>query len=341
MRPIETLDLTKHFERRRPPRRPWELLRRRPANETPDAVVAVDRVSLSVEAGEVYGLLGPNGAGKTTMARMLSTLLEPTSGSARICGHDTVRDGTEVRTRIGVMFAGERGLFWRLTGRENLQLFGRLVFMDRQAIRRRTDELMERLGLADRADELVESYSTGMKQRLNLARTLMHDPPVLLLDEPTAALDPAAARATRRFVDELRQEGKAILLTTHNMHEADEVCDRVGIIDRGRLIAEDRPAELIRRAGVEPRLELMLSGDTSAARTAIGNAALWWGEAESDGGVKVAVRAPNGWRSAEAITQRVSAAGAEIVQSRLREATLEDAYIELTGSRLEGPFAAT
>ena len=338
---IEAAELTKHFERRRPPRRPWELLRRRPANETPDAVVAVDRVSLSVEAGEVYGLLGPNGAGKTTMARLLSTLLEQTSGSARICGRDTVRDGTEVRTRIGVMFAGVRGLFWRLTGRENLQLFGRLVFMDRQAIRRRTDELMERLGLADRADELVESYSTGMKQRLNLARTLMHDPPVLLLDEPTAALDPAAARATRGFVHELRREGKAILLTTHNMHEADEVCDRVGIIDRGRLIAEDRPAELIRRAGVEPRLELMLSGDTSAARTAIGNAALWWGEAESDGGVQVAVRAPDGWRSAEAITQRVSAAGAEIVQSRLREATLEDAYIELTGSRLEGPFAAT
>ena len=271
---IETVDLTKHFERRRPPRRPWELLRKRSKQETVDMVVAVDGVSISVDAGEVYGLLGPNGAGKTTMARMLSTLLEPTSGSARICGHDTVRDGTDVRAHIGVMFAGERGVFWRLTGRENLQLFGRLVFMDGQEIRRRTDELMERLGLAERTDELVESYSTGMKQRLNLARTLMHDPPVLLLDEPTAALDPAAARATRGLVEELRREGKAILLTTHNMHEADEVCDRVGIIDRGRLIAEDRPADLIKRAGVEPRLELMLRGDTSAARTAIGDAAL-------------------------------------------------------------------
>ena len=123
------------------------------------------------------------------------------------------------------------------------------------------------------------------------------------------------------------------------MHEADEVCDRVGIIDKGRLIAEDRPADLIRRAGVEPRLELMLRGNTSAARTAIGEAALWWGEAESDGAVQVAVRAPEGWRSAEDITQRATAAGAEIVQSRLREATLEDAYIELTGSRLGGPFA--
>ena len=339
MPPIETIQLTKHFERRRPPRRPWDLLRRRPTETADDLIVAVDNVSLSVEAGEVYGLLGPNGAGKTTMARMLSTLLEPTSGSARICGNDTVRDGTEVRTRIGVMFAGERGVFWRLTGRENLQMFGRLVFMDGNAIRRRTDELMERLGLADRTDELVESYSTGMKQRLNLARTLMHDPPVLLLDEPTAALDPAAARATRGFVNELRLEGKAILLTTHNMHEADEVCDRVGIIDRGRLIAEDRPADLINRAGVEPRLELMLRGNTSAARSAIGEAALWWGAVESDGAIQVAVRAPDGWRSAEAITRRVSAAGAEIVQSRLREATLEDAYIELTGSRLEGPFA--
>ena len=336
---VEAVELTKHFERRRPPRRPWELLRRRPTDKTVDSVVAVDDVSLSVDAGEVYGLLGPNGAGKTTMARMLSTLLEPTSGSARICGHDTVSEGTEVRTRIGVMFAGERGVFWRLTGRENLQMFGRLVFMDGKAIRRRTDELMERLGLAERTDELVESYSTGMKQRLNLARTLLHDPPVLLLDEPTAALDPAAARATRGFVDELRREGKAILLTTHNMHEADEVCDRVGIIEHGRLIAEGRPADLIKRAGVEPRLELMLRGDTSAARAAIGDASLWWGAVQADGGVQIAVRAPDGWHSAEAIAQRVSASGAEIVQSRLREATLEDAYIELTGSRLEGPFA--
>ncbi len=207
---IEAVQLTKHCERRRPPRRPWELLRRRPTDKAVDSVLAVDDVSLSVDAGE-------------------------------------------------------RCVFWRLTGRENLRLFGRLVFMDGNAIRRRTDELMQRLGLAERTDELVESYSTGMKQRLNLARTLLHDPPVLLLDEPTAALDPAAARATRGFVDELRREGKAILLTTHNMHEADAVCDRVGIIEHGRLIAEGRPADLIKRAGVEPPLELMLRGDSSAA----------------------------------------------------------------------------
>ncbi len=332
---IETEGLTKQFEGRRPSRRPWEMVTRRSVT-VPDPVVAVDDVTLWVRAGEVYGLLGPNGAGKTTMARMLSTLLEPTAGTARICGFDTLRDGGAVRARIGVMFAGERGVYWRLTGRENLEIFGRLQFMPGHVINWRAAALLEQLGLAERADDLVETFSTGMKQRLNLARTLLHDPPVLLLDEPTAALDPAAARATRELIRTLQGAGKAVLLTTHNMHEADEVCDRVGIIDRGRLVAEDRPAALIASAGVEPRLELQLHGDAAAARQILGADAVWWGDVQDDGGIAVAVSAPGGWQSADRIAASLKAAGVTVIESRLREATLEDAFIKLTGSRLGG-----
>ena len=332
---IETEGLTKQFERRRPSRRPWDIVKRRSV-PVQDPVVAVDYVTLWVRAGEVYGLLGPNGAGKTTIARMLSTLLEPTAGTARICGFDTLRDAGAVRARIGVMFAGERGVYWRLTGRENLEIFGRLQFMPGQLIHERAATLLEQLGLAERADDLVETYSTGMKQRLNLARTLLHDPPVLLLDEPTAALDPAAARATRELIRTLQGAGKAVLLTTHNMHEADEVCDRVGIIDHGRLVAEDRPAALIASAGVEPRLELQLHGDAAAARQILGADAVWWGDVQDDGGIAVAVSAPGGWQSADRIAASLKAAGVTVIESRLREATLEDAFIKLTGSRLGG-----
>ena len=334
---IEVERLTKQFERRRPSSRPWNVLARR-AVPAPDQILAVDNVTLSVGAGEVYGLLGPNGAGKTTMARMLATLLEPTSGTARICGHDTQRDGGAVRARIGVMFAGERGVYWRLTGRENLEIFGRLHFMPGQAIEKRAGCLLDQLGLAERADDLVETYSTGMKQRLNLARTLLHDPPVVLLDEPTAALDPSAARATRELIRTLHGAGKAVLLTTHNMHEADEVCHRVGIIDHGRLVAEDRPAALIASAGVEPRLELQLRGDAAIARQILSDNALWWGDVQDDGGIAVAVSAPAGWQSAERIAASLRGTGVTVIESRLREATLEDAFIRLTGSRLGGSF---
>ena len=336
---IETRGLTMHFEPRVPRSRPWELVRRRRTPRQPgEPIVAVRDLNLRIPAGECYGLLGPNGAGKTTTVKMISTLLEPTAGTALVCGHDTVRQGADVRGSIGVMFAGERGLYWRLTGRENLELFGRMEYMTGAAIRERTAHLLDHLGLADRADQLVETYSTGMKQRLNLARTLLHDPPVLMLDEPTAALDPAAARGTRRLIRELRGEGKAVLLTTHSMHEAEEICDRVGIIHRGALVAEGAPRELIREAGLEPRLELRLGGDLLAARTALGDQALWWGDPADDGSIEAAVRAADGWRAAHTFDERLRRDGVTIEDARLRDATLEDAFIKLTGARLEDPF---
>ncbi len=336
---IETRGLAKHFEPRTPRSRPWEIVRRRQAPKpSREPIVAVRDLNLRIPAGECYGLLGPNGAGKTTTVKMISTLLEPTAGNALVCGYDTVRQGADVRGSIGVMFAGERGLYWRLTGRENLQLFGRLEYMPGSAIRERSAHLLDHLGLADRADQLVETYSTGMKQRLNLARTLLHDPPVLILDEPTAALDPAAARGTRRLLRELGGQGKAILLTTHSMHEAEDICDRVGIIHRGALVAEGAPRALIREAGLEPRLELRLNGDLQAARTALGDQALWWGDPADDGSIEAAVRAADGWRTAYALDERLRQDGVTIEDARLRDATLEDAFIKLTGARLEDPF---
>ena len=201
---------------------------------------------------------------------MLATLLEPTAGSASVAGFDVVRSSRQVRRNLGVLFAGERGMYWRLSGRENLELFGTLSFMPRQLIQDRIQAAARQFGLQDRMDDLVETYSTGMKQRLNLARATLHEPPVLLLDEPTAALDPVAAREARHLIRQIAESGTAILLTTHNLYEAEQICDRVGIIQSGTLVAEGRPADLIRQAGEAPRLDLLLRGDLATAKATIG-----------------------------------------------------------------------
>ena len=269
---------------------------------------------------------------------MLATLLEPTSGSASVAGFDVTRSPRQVRRNIGVLFAGERGMYWRLSGRENLELFGTLSFMPGERLRERIEAAAQRFGLADRMDDLVETYSTGMKQRLNLARATLHDPPVLLLDEPTAALDPVAAREARHLIRQIAESGTAILLTTHNLYEAEQICDRVGIIQSGSLVAQGRPADLIQQAGEMPRLDLLLRGDLDVAKEVIGADGLWWGEVNRDGEFAVAARAPEGWRSSDALTTELVARGIAVEQARLREPDLEDAYIAITGSRIERPF---
>ena len=304
----------------------------------PKRIVAVNDLDLDISPGHCFGLLGPNGAGKTTTVKMLATLLEPTSGSASVAGYDVAHSPRLVRRNIGVLFAGERGMYWRLSGRENLELFGTLSFMPQERLRERIEAAAHRFGLEDRMDDLVETYSTGMKQRLNLARATLHDPPVLLLDEPTAALDPVAAREARHLIRQIAESGAAILLTTHNLYEAEQICDRVGIIQSGSLVAEGRPADLIRQAGEVPRLDLLLRGELSAAKAIIGSDGLWWGEVNRDGQFAVAVRAPQGWRSSDAITSALVTQGVVVEEARLREPDLEDAYIAITGSRIERPF---
>jgi ABC-2 type transport system ATP-binding protein len=209
-----------------------------------DPVVALDGVSLTIPAGEVHGMLGPNGAGKTTLVKILSTVLLPTSGTARVLGHDVVEETQAVRPLIGIVFGGERGLYTRLTARQNLEYWGALYRLPAALIQQRSAALLERVGLVDRADQRVEQFSRGMKQRLHLARGLIGDAKVLFLDEPTTGMDPLAGREFRQLIAELKDEGRTILLTTHDMVEAESVCDRVTLIDRGRVLATETPRTL-------------------------------------------------------------------------------------------------
>jgi ABC-2 type transport system ATP-binding protein len=222
----------------------WQRLRREPDRRT--RFRAVDGIDLRVESGEIFGLLGPNGAGKTTTMKMLSTLLEPTSGTIEVLGIDVALHPRAVRAKLGAMLSGERSLYWKLTARENLEYFAALYHVPPKGMRARIDAALTAVKLSDRADDYVERYSTGMRQRLALARALLPDPPLVILDEPTVGLDPQSARDLRDRVRDLRSQGRTVLLTTHYMEEADQLCDRVAIIDHGKIVALDSPAALKR-----------------------------------------------------------------------------------------------
>jgi len=211
-----------------------------------ERVQALADVRLEVRRGEVFGLLGPNGAGKTTLLKILTGLVAPSSGAARVNGFDVARSHVAVRASIGFMTSEERSFYWRLTGRENLHFFGRLSNVPPGELGPRSQKVMEQVEIADAADRRFMDYSSGMKQRLALARALLHDPPVLIMDEPTRSLDPSAASHLRAFIRESlsRLSGKTILLATHNLEEAELLCGRVAIISRAR----------IRRCGTLPEI---------------------------------------------------------------------------------------
>ncbi|WP_156225181.1 ABC transporter ATP-binding protein [Pseudactinotalea suaedae] len=207
-------------------------------------VTALKDVNLQIPEGEIHGLLGPNGAGKTTLCKILSTVLLPTRGSVEICGYDVESETAAVRRLIGIVFGGERGLYTRLTARGNLEFWASLYGLSGTQSQRRVGQLLERLGLDQRADTRVETFSRGMKQRLHLARGLIGDPRVLILDEPTTGMDPVAAQEFRTLVTSLQTEGRTILVTTHDMAEAEAICDRVTLIDHGSVLATERPSTL-------------------------------------------------------------------------------------------------
>jgi len=211
-------------------------------------VVAADSVTFSCRPGEILGLLGPNGAGKTTTLRMLGTVLRPTAGKATVAGHDVVSEPLAVRRAIGYLSAST-GLYGRLTGRETLEYFGKLHGLDDRALKERVRELLDVFDIAEFADVRCEKLSTGMRQKVSIARTMVHDPPVLILDEPTLGLDVLVASTMIRFIEDCRARGKCVLFSTHIMSEAERLCDRIAIIHRGRLRGMGTLQELRERTG--------------------------------------------------------------------------------------------
>jgi ABC-2 type transport system ATP-binding protein len=216
---------------------------------------ALRGVDLTVEAGSIFGLLGPNGAGKTTFVKILSTLLLPTSGTALVLGHDVVKDQAWLRPRIGLVLGGERGLYNRVSARENLRYFADLYGVPTHEREERIRAVLERVDLTSAADRRVEEYSRGMKQKLHLARGILHRPQMLFLDEPTIGLDPKSARETRKLIRSLVSDGVTIFLTTHYMFEAEELCPELAVMSKGQIVARDTVAGLRHLVGGDRTLE--------------------------------------------------------------------------------------
>ena len=297
-------------------------------------VMAVEDVSFEIQEGELFGLLGPNGAGKTTTVKMLTTLLIPTAGSASVKTFDVVRQADEVRKRIGFIFGGERGLYWRLSGIDNLRYFASLYSLDPDVTKKRIPYLLDMVGLNGRGDEKVQGYSRCMKQRLHVARTLLHDPDVLFLDEPTLGLDPVGAREFRQVILNLQSEKKTILLTTHYMFEADALCDRIAVINHGCIIALDTPGGLKRHVSDLNVVEVETFGAPESALEKL--RALPFADSlsiEEQGQKQILLIQTV--RGAEAVPDVMSALdGLKVGRVIVREPTLEDAYVRLVGGKV-------
>jgi ABC-2 type transport system ATP-binding protein len=294
-----------------------------------DKFTAVDGIDLAVPRGELFGLLGPNGAGKTTIIKMLITLLIPTSGQARVLGRDVVDDAHWVRERIGYVFGGDRGLYERLSALDNLRYFAELYGVEPRRQRARIGELLELVGLDGREKERVEGYSRGMRQRLHIARGLLHDPPVLFLDEPTIGVDPVGARELRATIAELKASGKTVLLTTHYMFEADSLCDRIAVVAKGKIVAEGTPRDLKDRVseGVVVEIEVYGIEDdrVESLRSIEGVTSV--AVEDRDQAQVVVVQAGVGHEPTHAVLGRLD--GVSLGRVTTREPTLEDAYVAL------------
>ncbi|MGE5675506.1 MAG: ABC transporter ATP-binding protein [Mycobacterium leprae] len=295
-------------------------------------VKAVNGLTFSVGRGEIFGLLGPNGAGKTTTIKMMTTLLLPTAGTVEVLGLDAVRQHEQLRARIGVIFGGERSLYWRLSARENLQYFADMYRVPRARQRVLIPELLERAGLAAVADRRVETFSKGMKQRLTIVRGLVNDPEVLFLDEPTIGLDPVGAQELRQLVASLAERGTTIVLTTHYMAEAELLCGRIGIVQKGQMVALDTPSALKRLAVgfqvVEAAVQGVTAREIELVRSLPGAGQL----EQATLGARLILQIPT--EEPEAISAGLrSTLGNGLVDLRVRDATLEDAYLKLVGGK--------
>ena len=305
------------------------------------SVDALQGVTLDVQAGEVFGLLGPNGAGKTTLIKILTTLLLPTSGDAWVNGYHVLRQENQVRASVGCMLMGERGLYWKLTGRENLEYFGALYHLSPSARRQKAQEIIDMLALKDLADRTVETYSSGQKMSLAFGKALINDAPLLVLDEPTNTLDVPSASELRATVRDLNALGKTIIYTTHIMSEAETLCKRVAIIDRGQLLALGTIAELKASLGRSQvtRIEGVM---TSKALTAIRQLP----EVEQASRTSIetidvlTVVTRNGHENLPHLIEILNRNGALIQKIAPEEITLEDVFIAKTGRTLAEDTAA-
>jgi ABC-2 type transport system ATP-binding protein len=295
---------------------------------------AVAGVDIEVAEGEIYAFLGPNGAGKTTTVRMLTTLLRPTGGSARVAGHDVVHEAAQVRRAIGVALQ-EAALDPLMTGRELIRLQATLHGLPTEEGRRRSDALLSRVGLSQAADRRVGTYSGGMRRRLDLASALVHEPSVLFLDEPTTGLDPVSRKAIWEEVAALNDEGTTVFLTTQYLEEADQLADRVGIIAGGKIVAEGTPASLKAEVG-RPHLEIGLVDGTAdhAERVC---AAFGRPLPHKDG--KVLVELERGAAEVAEVVRALDEAGILVDSLDLVEPTLDDVFVAKTGQHLEGAAA--
>ncbi|MBN1313264.1 MAG: ABC transporter ATP-binding protein [Anaerolineae bacterium] len=302
---IETHDLTKQF----------------------DGFVAVEGVNLNVEAGEVLALLGPNGAGKTTTVRMLTSILKPTRGTARVAGYDVVAQPEQVRAHVGVL-TENHGLYLRMKAREYLYFFGELCGLDKPAQHRRAEELTERFGLLGALDRRLGEYSKGMRQKLALVRSMLHDPPVLLLDEPTSAMDPFSARQVRDAIAELRGDGRTIVLCTHNLPEAEELADRIAIIRRGKIIALGTELELKSELLGPPLIELQLAQNLDGVVENLSDIV----QVESQGDAWLCYRTMQPEIVNPQVVQRIVSQGMQIISLGRVVRSLEEVYLRVVES---------
>jgi len=342
---IQTVNLTKVFGKKRH-RGIFGFLRKEKGKEKSkgekSVTIALDHVNVKIRSGELFGLLGPNGAGKTTLVKCLSTVLIPDEGTAIVNGFDIRKQTSMVRASIGLVIGGERTLYWKLTARDNLLYFASLYKMPRKQAKERVDQLLEVMNLSDRADERLEDYSTGMRQKIAIARALVHDPPILLLDEPTLGLDPAFARQIRSQIRELcEKEGRTILLATHYMEEADQLCDRTAIINDGKIVAVDAPSrlkamvkenELVEVACYNPPPDVETYLRTICPEVEI--ITLIHGEEAKGTPSRIKIIGGNAEERVSAVLDALRKRNIQITSLNIGVPTLEDAFIKLTGAKL-------